>query len=348
MWFRPRVGWAKVRASRANHHRATPQVGHHNPGNPLKILVAEDDSVSRFMTVKALEQLGYACTSATDGQDAWDKFIRDGADVVISDWMMPRVDGIELCRRVRAREDRGYTYFIVLTALAEREFRLTGMRAGADDYLAKPLDREELLLRLIAAERVTKLHRKLEDQAQQLERLNREFFEVGRKDPLTGIGNRRRMQEDLSAFEAEFLRGGLPVAVALFDIDNFKPYNDHYLHVAGDEVLRKVASTLSRTLSAEDSIYRYGGEEFLAVLPGLDLDQAMARVERMRAAIEACAIPHDLTERRVITVSAGVAPVAAQAGESIFLAAIRRADEALLRAKREGKNRVVRAPTGSS
>lgn len=309
----------------------------------MKILVAEDDSVSRFMTVKALEQLGYPCTSATDGQDAWDRFVRDGADVVISDWMMPRVDGIELCRRIRAREDRGYTYFIVLTALAEREFRLTGMRAGADDYLAKPLDREELLLRLIAAERVTKLHRRLEDQALELERLNREFFEVGRKDPLTSIGNRRRMQEDLSAFETEFLRGGVSAAVALFDIDHFKPYNDTYLHVAGDEVLRRVAGTLSRNLGSEDSIYRYGGEEFLAVMPGVGLEGAAARTESMRAAVEACAIPHELAERKVITVSAGVSEVAVGGGESLFLAAIRRADEALLKAKREGRNRVVRA-----
>ncbi len=308
----------------------------------MKILVAEDDSVSRFMTVKALEQLGYPCTAATDGQDAWERFNRDGADVVISDWMMPRVDGIELCRRIRAREDRRYTYFIILTALAEREFRLTGMRAGADDYLAKPLDREELLLRLIAAERVTKLHRKLEDQALELERLNREFFEVGRKDPLTGIGNRRRMQEDLSAFETEFMRGGVLATVALFDIDHFKPYNDTYLHVAGDEVLRRVATTLSRTLSPQDAIYRYGGEEFLAVLPGVTLEVAARRVETMRAAIQACAIPHEQSpDTRVITVSAGVAAVAADSDESVFLSAIRSADEALLRAKREGRNRVV-------
>lgn len=307
----------------------------------MKILVAEDDAVSRFMTVKALEQLGYSCVAANDGQDAWDKFLRDGADVVISDWMMPRVDGIELCRRIRAREDRGYIYFIVLTALAEREFRLTGMRAGADDYLAKPLDREELLLRLIAAERVTRLHRKLEEQAVELERLNREFFEVGRKDPLTGIGNRRRMQEDLGAFEAEFARGGVPVAVALFDIDHFKDYNDTYLHMAGDEVLRKVADTLSQALGPGDAIYRYGGEEFLAVMPGLSPSEAAQRVELMRASVQACAIPHERAERRVVTVSSGVSGVAPEVAESAFLAAIRRADQALMVAKRQGRNRVV-------
>lgn len=306
------------------------------------------------MTVKALEQLGYPCTAATDGQDAWEKFMRDGADVVISDWMMPRVDGIDLCRRIRAREDRRYTYFIILTALAEREFRLTGMRAGADDYLAKPLDREELLLRLIAAERVTRLHRKLEEQALELERLNREFFEVSRRDPLTGIGNRRRMQEDLASFESGLVGEGASAALALFDIDHFKPYNDTYLHVAGDEVLRRVASVLSEELGPGGAIYRYGGEEFLAVMPGADLEAAHRRVEAMRAAVQACAIPHELSpETKVITVSAGVARVHARrdeagaAGASI-LDAIRDADEALLMAKRAGRNRVVLASLQSA
>ena len=303
----------------------------------MKILVAEDDEVSRFMTVKALEKLGYPCTAASDGLVAWEAFGREGFDVVISDWMMPRVDGIELCRRIRASEQRRYTYFIILTALAEREFRLTGMRAGADDYLDKPLDREELSLRLIVAERVTRLHRKLEDQALELERLNRELFDTGRRDPLTGIANRRRMQEDLHDLERE--SSGL--SVALFDIDHFKRYNDTYLHVAGDEVLRRVASVLSRHVGDDEGIYRYGGEEFLLVMRR-PIERAARHVDAMRAAVEACAIPHAASpDAPIVTVSAGVSAVDPREAAAAFINAIRAADEALLRAKREGRNRVV-------
>jgi len=307
----------------------------------MRILVAEDDSVSRLMAVKAVEQLGYTCVSASDGLDAWEKYLREGADVVISDWMMPRVDGIELCRRIRAREDRRYTYFIILTALSEREYRLTGMRAGADDYLAKPLDREDLMLRLIAAERVTSLHRRLEEQARELERLNHEFFESGRRDALTGIANRRRMQEDLAVFEEQIRRDMKTFCVALFDIDHFKAYNDTYLHLTGDEVLRRVATVLARQLGAEDTIYRFGGEEFLAVLPGASLEHATAQAERMRAAVEACNIPHERSSvGNVLTVSVGVAQVTMQ-GETLVMSAVRRADQSLLQAKRDGRNRVV-------
>ncbi len=306
----------------------------------MKILVAEDDAVSRFMTVKALEQLGYACTATSDGHEAWECLEQDGFDVVISDWMMPRVDGIELCRRIRAVEHRRYTYFIILTALGEREFRLTGMRAGADDYLAKPLDREELMLRLVAAERVTRLHRRLEVQTAELERLNREFFESGRKDALTGVGNRRRMQEEIGAFEATLFEAKEPLSVALFDIDHFKRYNDTYLHLAGDDVLRRVAQVLSSHVGEPEGFYRFGGEEFLAVMRR-PLGDARARVEHMRAAIEACQIPHVANpDARVITVSAGVAPVEV-AAPAPLIDAIRAADEALLRAKRAGRNRVV-------
>jgi len=293
------------------------------------------------MAVKAVEQLGYTCVSASDGLDAWEKYLREGADVVISDWMMPRVDGIELCRRIRAREDRRYTYFIILTALSEREYRLTGMRAGADDYLAKPLDREDLMLRLIAAERVTSLHRRLEEQQRELERLNHEFFEAGRRDALTGIANRRRMQEDLAVLEDQIRREGRPCCVALFDIDHFKAYNDTYLHLTGDEVLRRVATVLARQLNAEDTIYRFGGEEFLAVLPGTSIHTAAAQAERMRAAVEACAIPHERSSvGDVLTVSVGIAEVSVT-GEALVISAVRLAEQSLLLAKREGRNRVV-------
>ncbi|PIE17563.1 MAG: diguanylate cyclase response regulator [Proteobacteria bacterium] len=305
----------------------------------MKILVAEDDDVSRFMTVKAVQQLGYECIAASDGEQAWELYRDKGADTVISDWMMPGLDGIQLCKRIR-RQDAGYTYFIILTALSEREYRLEGMRAGADDYLAKPLVRDELQLRLIAAQRVTALHRTLHDQAQELERLNREFFESGRVDALTGIANRLRMQEDLRAITARVERFGDSFCLALFDIDHFKKYNDTCGHVAGDEVLRTVARALASACRSGDTVYRYGGEEFLAILGTPSLDLAATIVDRMRVAVEKRKIPHPKSPTSAhVTVSAGVAGL--RPGEGDVDGTLNHADAALFEAKQRGRNAVA-------
>jgi len=305
----------------------------------MKILVAEDDDVSRFMTAKAVQQLGFECIIAADGEEAWEIFMRERPDTIISDWMMPGLDGIQLCKRIRQMDDRAYTYFVLLTALSEREYRLEGMRAGADDYLAKPLDRDELQLRLIAAERVTALHRKLQEQARELESLNREFFESGRIDALTGIANRLRMQEDLRAIHARGERFGDTFGVALFDIDHFKLYNDTCGHVAGDEVLRTVARALAGACRSADTVYRYGGEEFLAILATPSGDLAKTIVERMRAAVEDEAIPHPAGEDAVVTISGGLASFNPANGS--IDDALERADAALFQAKQLGRNRVV-------
>lgn len=311
------------------------------PASAMKILVAEDDDVSRFMTVKAVQALGYECISADDGESAWRLYQREGADTVISDWMMPGMDGVELCKRIRRMDDRAYTYFIILTALSEREYRLEGMRAGADDYLAKPLDRDELHLRLIAAQRVTTLHRKLQEQARELERLNREFFESGRVDALTGIANRLRMQEDLRAVAARIERFGDGFSIALFDIDHFKLYNDTLGHVAGDEVLREVARALAGACRSGDTVYRYGGEEFLAILGTPNVELAAIIVDRMRVAVEELGLTHPKSSTApVVTVSAGVASLLA-GGSGTVDDALRRADMALFGAKQQGRNRLV-------
>ena len=311
------------------------------PPSAMKILVAEDDDVSRFMTVKAVQALGYECIQADDGEAAWALYQRERADAVISDWMMPGLDGIELCRRIRKTDDQVYTYFIILTALSEREYRLEGMRAGADDYLAKPLDRDELQLRLIAAQRVTSLHRKMQEQARELERLNREFFESGRVDALTGIANRLRMQEDLRAIGTRAERFGDGFSLALFDIDHFKLYNDTLGHVAGDEVLRAVARALAGACRSGDTVYRYGGEEFLAILKTPNLELAATVVDRMRLAVETCRIAHPKSVTSpYLTVSAGLASLAPTEPAS-YDDALRDADLALFRAKQSGRNRVV-------
>jgi two-component system, cell cycle response regulator len=308
----------------------------------LKILIAEDDAVSRTILRRAVEKLGHECLAASDGEEAWGLYKENpDIDAIISDWMMPGVDGLELCRRVRSDGREGYTYFIFLTALGDREHLLQGLEAGADDYLSKPLDRDELGMRLTSALRVTDLHRRLAFQNGELEELNRMLFEQSRQDPLTSLGNRLRLREDLQVLQSRTERYGHNYAVALCDVDFFKAYNDRYGHLAGDDVLRRVAATISSGLRGGDAAYRYGGEEFLIVLPEQDAKDAAATIDRLRQAVEGLGIPHaDGTPRGVVTISAGVA-MSAEAEDADAL--LKAADTALYAAKESGRNRVSRA-----
>ncbi len=308
----------------------------------MKILIAEDDAVSRTILRRAVEKIGHECLAAADGEEAWGLYkANPDLDVIISDWMMPGVDGLELCRRVRGDNREGYTYFIFLTALGDREHLLQGLEAGADDYLSKPLDRDELGMRLTSALRVTELHRRLAFQNGELEKLNRMLFEQSRQDPLTSLGNRLRLREDLQVLQSRTERYGHNYAVVLCDVDFFKAYNDRYGHLAGDDVLRRVAATISSGLRAGDTAYRYGGEEFLVVLPEQDAEAAAAITDRLRRAVEGLGIPHaDGGPGGVLTISAGVA-VSTGSGDADGL--LKAADEALYAAKEAGRNRVALA-----
>lgn len=309
----------------------------------MRIVIAEDDLVSRKLIERAVTNLGHSCMTAEDGEEAW-KLIQDHQpDAVISDWMMPRLDGLGLCRRVRTYEEEhgGYTYFVLLTSLSEQTDRLRGMQAGADDYLTKPLDPDELQLRLICARRITALHLKLARQQEELERLNRSYYEDGRIDQLTGIGNRRMMEEDLERIHAQGTRYGHRYAIALFDIDFFKKYNDTCGHPAGDETLRAVAAALRAAGRKGDVIYRYGGEEFLALFPGQDEETGWLAADRLRVQVEAMMLPHPgKTPPGTVTVSGGI--TAHVGGEEMdHLALVERADRALYLAKESGRNRVA-------
>ena len=302
----------------------------------MRVLAVEDEAVPRAILRAALEKLGHECLVAEDGEGAWKIFSRTpGVDVVISDRLMPGMDGLELCRRIRAEEGGdSYTYFVFLTALGDRRHLLEGIQAGADDYLSKPLDPDELQVRLISAARVTELHKRLNEQ-------KRLLHEQARKDPLTGLGNRRALHEDLEVLAARARRYGHGYCAALYDVDHFKAYNDRHGHLAGDEVLRRVAHVLAGRSRGGDASYRYGGEEFLIVMPEQTLESGWAAGDLVRRAVEELRIqvgPGEPPE--VITVSVGIA--ALRPGENKRAdALLGEADAALYRAKEAGRNRVV-------
>jgi two-component system chemotaxis response regulator CheY len=320
----------------------------------LRILVAEDDAVSLLIVRRAVEKLGHECLTAEDGEKAWRLYQENpDVDVIISDWMMPGVDGLELCRRVRAeseeKHDR-YTHFIFLTALGDKEHLMMGFEAGADDYLSKPLDRDELQVRLVSAHRLTALHRQLTEQRAELEDLNARLAEQARTDPLTGLGNRLRMREDIEILHARTERYGHSYCAILCDVDHFKLYNDAYGHLAGDEVLRRVAQTLAQTVRRGDAVYRYGGEEFLALLPEQSIAASERAAERLRQAVEQLEIPHEAKEPRgAITISAGVAVLhdAVRGASYMPDALLKEADDALYEAKEAGRNRVAARGSGT-
>jgi two-component system, cell cycle response regulator len=289
----------------------------------VRVLIADDEPGSRLMLASAIGQLGHECTQAEDGTHALELFYELAPEAVITDWDMPGLDGTALARAIRAAPDMPYAYVIVLTGRADEAAAREAMQAGADDLVIKPLDPVELERKLISAERMTDLHRQLHGDA--------------RQDALTGVGNRRRLTEDLQALSGRVARYGHVYCVAMFDIDHFKALNDSDGHAAGDAVLRAVARTLNDAIRGGDTMYRYGGEEFLILLSEQSLDGAARAGERLRAAVEALQLPHPNGGH--VTISAGVAgPGDSTSGSPEALIEV--ADQALYRAKELGRNRV--------
>lgn len=305
----------------------------------MRILIAEDDRASRLILEAAVSRLGHDFVAAVDGEMAWRLFQTTKVDAVISDRSMPFVDGLELCRRIRAAPSAGYPYFIFLTALSDKDRISDGMEAGADDYLGKPLDLDELSARLVVAERISRLYHQLAVQRAELERLNLKLFEQARTDPLTQLGSRLKLSEDLALIATRIARGSARYCAVMVDIDLFKLLNDMAGHIAGDQILRDVARALSDAKREGDEAYRYGGEEFLLILPVHSLDDGLITAERLRAAVAALKIPHPRSPSGRVTVSIGVSMFSLDRANAILLG-INEADTALYSAKRQGRNRV--------
>jgi two-component system chemotaxis response regulator CheY len=307
---------------------------------PLKVLLAEDDDVARRVLAGAVCSLGYECREARDGLEAWEMHCREPADVIISDWQMPHMDGLELCRRTRvSREEGTYTYFILMTAFDDMEHFARGMEVGADDYHPKPVDLDELRARLASASRVLGAYRELAEKNAILRRDSQASFRFARIDSLTQVANRFSMDEDLKTLWSRAKRYGHGYSVAICDVDRFKAFNDHLGHVAGDEALRRVAQAIRSELREGDGLYRYGGEEFLVLLPEQPLAEATSAMNRVRGAVEGLAIPAP-GGRGVLTISVGVADLDSSRDPTLE-DWLRRADAALYRAKSSGRNRVA-------
>ena len=313
----------------------------------MRVLVADDDPLSRLLAETSLRRLGHECEAVGDGAEAWEAFRSRPPDVVISDWMMPGLDGLELCRNIRGHAADNYTYFILVTGQGAPAHAVEGMSSGADDYLVKPLNPDDLQLRLIAAERVTSLHRQLAEQRSELVCLNDDLTELSLRDSLTGLGNRRALEEDLALLQARATRYGHRYCIAMVDVDHFKSYNDTYGHQAGDEALASVAGVLKAEARGGDAIFRYGGEEFACILPEQSAAKAAIAAERMRRGVEQLATPHAQSSRGVLTVSIGLA-VLDQGHTKSVSEILKDADGALYLAKQLGRNRVQTADPEST
>jgi diguanylate cyclase (GGDEF)-like protein len=298
----------------------------------MKVLVADDDPGSLLVARAAVERYGHNCLAASDGDEAWELYLKHQPDVVVTDWMMPGMDGLALCRAIRAREADLYTYIVMLTSQGSRDDVLAGLEAGADDYVTKPLDPFVLHARLLVALRVTTLHA-------DLAHYRKVLSQQARTDPLTGLHNRLKLSEDLEQLHARSERYAEEYCLAMCDVDNFKSYNDIYGHQAGDLALREVAASLVGQARKSDGVYRFGGEEFLVVLPNQTQEGARIFMERALDRVRELEIEHTGDPAGLLTLSAGISAFTTEHkldAEQL----LGEADAALYAAKAAGRNRV--------
>lgn len=299
----------------------------------MKVLVVDDDPVCQLGLEAMVRALGHECLVALDGRAAWNIMQAEQIDLLITDREMPHLDGVQLTKRVREELTSGHVYVILATAYGSLDQAREGMIAGADDYLVKPIQLDDLQLRLIAGERVNALHRTLET-------ANQELRVVARRDGLTGLRNRRCLAEDLVVMADRMHRYGHRFSLALLDVDNFKGFNDLYGHQKGDEALKALAEVMQAMSRGGDTCYRYGGEEFLCIYPEQSIAGAEVAVERLRTHVAALAIPHEGgVADGALTLSAGISEMSEESGMDAK-EAVRAADMAMYEAKKLGRNRV--------
>ncbi len=305
------------------------------PGDePTSILLAEDDPVTRMLMTRFLKKAGYEVEAVADGAQALDKMSKRYYPILVSDWEMPGMDGLALCKAVRNLPLDGYVYALLLTARDSKENIIAGLDAGADDYLVKPIHEAELVARLNSGKRILALEHSLRA-ANQRNRI------LSMTDALTGAYNRRHLMEQLPREVERCRRYGYPLSLVMCDIDHFKQINDQKGHAAGDEVLQQFVKRMQgSTRSTSDWVARYGGEEFVIVLPDTQFKDGLFVAEKIRKMMCGAVFPTTMGDLSV-TASFGVSATGPTGPDLMFNvdALIRAADECLYQSKQNGRDR---------
>lgn len=309
----------------------------------MRILIVEDDPISRKLLLRALEAMDYQVYVAEHGEEAWQFIQQNEVQLVITDWLMPKMDGLTLTRTIRSAEMAVYVYIIILTGREGIENVVDGLDAGADDYLVKPFNPKELQARLRVGERVLDLE-------QRLTAAHEKMQDLAMHDELTGLWNRRAFYEHAEAMLEHAFRQGEPLSMIMLDIDHFKSFNDRYGHLVGDHVLRSVADKIEGMLRPYDRVGRWGGEEFIILLPSTASEDAFKIAERLRKVISSIvfsAAPHQQGDEEKFQVEVSLGMAGVRSGEYISLdTLVGCVDDVLYQAKREGRNRTKVAMDG--
>ena len=310
----------------------------------LRILVVEDDRSIQLLYKAFLEKIGHSVTTANNGLDALEILKTSKPQVIISDWMMPKMDGIEFCKALRANPKWRHIYVYIVTAQESTEKLIEAFEAGASDYLTKPINQKVLVARLRAAQSIVQMQEAMEKDRLQLRQFadelalsNKRLQELVLTDTLTGLPNRRYALERLEQEIAVAKRGGNPVCCMMIDIDHFKSINDTYGHHRGDDALKMIAASLRHAARRQDMVCRIGGEEFLVICINTDEKTGFQYAELLRQHVSSRAI---LVQDKELHLSVSIG-LADNTNRGSVEAMMTRADERLYAAKAAGRNRTI-------
>jgi len=298
----------------------------------MKVLIAEDDLVTAKLLERNIKKWDYEVVITRSGEEAWRELKQDELRLAILDWMMPKMNGVELCRKIRQEKKPNYTYIILLTARDHQQDIIEGLSSGADDYMIKPVNLLELRARLEKGKRIIELEDTLLESQKRL-------IELASRDSLTGLWNRANVLKFLEEELEQGLRENHPVSVIMVDVDHFKKINDNFGHCIGDIILAKVATRLKKNVRIYDRVGRYGGDEMLIILPNCSLEDAARIAERVCLAVS----------KRKMKTSAGFLPVTITLGcassdhfsQPSVDGLMQASDKALYKAKNQGRNRIA-------